>query len=86
MHAGGDSKRVPWANPIGKAFIPAPIGPYMDPDEHPPLLLDHILAISAPIAANMPQGLLPPFPLFPPSILFPLLYFPLTHSFPPFSP
>ncbi|KAL6001202.1 hypothetical protein ACLOJK_006934 [Asimina triloba] len=24
FHAGGDSKRVPWANPMGKAFLPLP--------------------------------------------------------------
>ncbi|XP_043719463.1 bifunctional fucokinase/fucose pyrophosphorylase isoform X1 [Telopea speciosissima] len=47
LHAGGDSKRVPWANPMGKVFLPLP---YLAEDDHDgpvPLLFDHILAISS---------------------------------------
>lgn len=47
LHTGGDSKRVPWANPIGKAFIPLPFLAGDDPDGHIFTLFDHILAISA---------------------------------------
>ncbi|CAL4912201.1 unnamed protein product [Urochloa decumbens] len=47
LHAGGDSKRVPWANPMGKAFLPLPYLAADDPDGPVPLLFDHILAISS---------------------------------------
>lgn len=47
LHAGGDSKRVPWANPMGKAFLPVPYLAGDNPDGPVPLLFDHILAISA---------------------------------------
>lgn len=47
LHTGGDSKRVPWANPIGKAFIPLPFLGADDPDGSILTLFDHILAISA---------------------------------------
>ncbi|KAL1828647.1 hypothetical protein DCAR_0207886 [Daucus carota subsp. sativus] len=47
LHAGGDSKRVPWANPMGKAFLPLPYLAADDPDGSVPLLFDHILAISS---------------------------------------
>ncbi|XP_076955771.1 bifunctional fucokinase/GDP-fucose pyrophosphorylase-like isoform X1 [Bidens hawaiensis] len=47
LHAGGDSKRVPWANPMGKVFLPLPYLADDDPDGPVPLLFDHILAISA---------------------------------------
>lgn len=47
LHAGGDSKRVPWANPMGKAFLPLPYLAAEDPDGPVPLLFDHILAISS---------------------------------------
>lgn len=47
LHAGGDSKRVPWANPMGKIFLPLPYLAADDPDGPVPLLLDHILAISS---------------------------------------
>ncbi|GJZ19199.1 putative reverse transcriptase domain-containing protein, partial [Tanacetum coccineum] len=46
-HAGGDSKRVPWANPMGKVFLPLPYLAADDPDGPVPLLFDHILAISS---------------------------------------
>ncbi|XP_025798584.1 bifunctional fucokinase/fucose pyrophosphorylase isoform X1 [Panicum hallii] len=46
LHAGGDSKRVPWANPMGKAFLPLPYLAGDNPDGPVPLLFDHILAIS----------------------------------------
>ncbi|XP_026402064.1 bifunctional fucokinase/fucose pyrophosphorylase-like isoform X1 [Papaver somniferum] len=47
LHAGGDSKRVPWANPMGKVFLPLPYLAANDPDGPVPLLFDHILAISS---------------------------------------
>ncbi|KAI3494881.1 hypothetical protein L1887_36882 [Cichorium endivia] len=47
LHAGGDSKRVPWANPMGKVFLPLPYLAGDDPDGPVPLLFDHILAISS---------------------------------------
>ena len=49
MHAGGDSKRLPWANAIGKPFIPLPFLACLDPDGPTPTLFDHIVAISAPV-------------------------------------
>lgn len=47
LHAGGDSKRVPWANPMGKVFLPLPYLATDNPDGSVPLLFDHILAISS---------------------------------------
>ncbi|PKA46527.1 Bifunctional fucokinase/fucose pyrophosphorylase [Apostasia shenzhenica] len=47
LHAGGDSKRVPWANPMGKVFLPLPYLAEDNPDGPVPLLFDHILAISS---------------------------------------
>lgn len=47
LHAGGDSKRVPWANPMGKVFLPLPYLAADDVDGPVPLLFDHILAISS---------------------------------------
>ncbi|CAB4270289.1 unnamed protein product [Prunus armeniaca] len=47
LHAGGDSKRVPWANPLGKVFLPLPYLAADDPDGPVPLLFDHILAIAS---------------------------------------
>lgn len=47
LHAGGDSKRVPWANPMGKIFLPLPYLAEDDPDGPVPLLFDHILAIAS---------------------------------------
>ncbi|KAL6575618.1 hypothetical protein OROHE_000995 [Orobanche hederae] len=47
LHAGGDSKRVPWANPMGKVFLPLPYMVADDPDCPVPLLFDHILAIAS---------------------------------------
>ncbi|KAK7397452.1 hypothetical protein VNO78_18624 [Psophocarpus tetragonolobus] len=47
LHAGGDSKRVPWANPMGKVFLPLPYLASHDPDGPVPLLFDHILAIAS---------------------------------------
>lgn len=47
LHAGGDSKRVPWANPMGKVFLPLPYLAADNPDGSVPLLFDHILAISS---------------------------------------
>lgn len=47
LHAGGDSQRVPWANPMGKVFLPLPYLAADDPDGPVPLLFDHILAIAS---------------------------------------
>ncbi|URD82368.1 L-fucokinase [Musa troglodytarum] len=47
LHAGGDSKRVPWANPMGKVFLPLPYLAADNPDGPVPLLFDQILAISS---------------------------------------
>lgn len=47
LHAGGDSKRVPWANPMGKVFLPLPYLVADDADGPVPLLFDHILAIAS---------------------------------------
>lgn len=47
VHAGGDSKRVPWANPMGKAFLPLPYLASEDQDSPVPLLFDHIIAIAS---------------------------------------
>ncbi|GLT84815.1 hypothetical protein SLE2022_030280 [Rubroshorea leprosula] len=47
LHAGGDSKRVPWANPMGKVFLPLPFLAGDDPDGPVPLLFDHILAVAS---------------------------------------
>ncbi|CAI5462608.1 unnamed protein product [Closterium sp. Yama58-4] len=47
VHAGGDSKRLPWANPCGKPFVPFPLLAGDDPDGPPLTLFDHILAVSA---------------------------------------
>lgn len=47
IHAGGDSKRVPWANPMGKVFLPLPFLAADDPDGPVPLLFDHILAMAS---------------------------------------
>ncbi|KAK3148584.1 hypothetical protein QOZ80_3BG0296840 [Eleusine coracana subsp. coracana] len=47
LHAGGDSKRVPWANPMGKAFLPLPYLAGDNPDGPVLLLFDHILAVSS---------------------------------------
>lgn len=47
LHAGGDSKRVPWANPMGKVFLPLPYLASDDQDGPVPLLFDHILAIAS---------------------------------------
>jgi len=54
IHAGGDSRRVPWASVLGKCFIPFPL--FADPDRGVPSVLDHQLAVAAPIALHMPQG------------------------------
>lgn len=56
VHGGGDSKRVPWANPIGKPFIPLPFLVAKDSDEPVPTLFDHILAVAAPALGAMEGG------------------------------
>lgn len=50
IHAGGDSKRLPWASVPGKLFIPFPL--QADPDHAVPTLFDHLLALAAPLAAR----------------------------------
>jgi fucokinase len=56
IHGGGDSKRVPWANPIGKPFIPLPFLVPKDSDEPVPTLFDHILAVAAPAMGAIEGG------------------------------
>ncbi len=53
IHAGGDSRRLPWANVIGKLFVPFPL---LAPAEVPLTLFDHLLAIAAHAAQAMPAG------------------------------
>lgn len=50
IHAGGDSKRLPWASVPGKLFIPFPL--QADQDHAVPTLFDHLLALTAPIPAQ----------------------------------
>lgn len=50
IHAGGDSKRLPWASVAGKLFVPFPL--QADPDHEEPTLFDHLLALTAPLAAQ----------------------------------
>ncbi|EMS53762.1 hypothetical protein TRIUR3_33105 [Triticum urartu] len=45
LHTSGDIKRVPWANPMGKAFLPVPYLAGDNPDGPVPLLFDHIRGI-----------------------------------------
>jgi fucokinase len=55
IHAGGDSRRVPWAGVFGKCFIPFPL--FADPDRAVPAVFDHQLAVAAPLALRMgPSG------------------------------
>ncbi|MHC4247906.1 MAG: fucose pyrophosphorylase domain-containing protein [Planctomycetota bacterium] len=54
IHAGGDSRRMPWANIIGKPFVPFPL--LADADRAAPTLFDHLLAASAPVALAMEKG------------------------------
>jgi fucokinase len=54
IHAGGDSRRVPWANIPGKSFIPFPL--LTDVDRPVNTVFDHQLAMAAPVAAAMRGG------------------------------
>ena len=54
IHAGGDSRRVPWANIPGKSFIPFPL--LTDVDRPVNTVFDHQLAMAAPVAASMRGG------------------------------
>jgi len=54
VHAGGDSRRMPWANIIGKPFVPFPL--LADADRAAPTLFDHLLADAAPVAISMGNG------------------------------
>ncbi|MFM2092102.1 MAG: hypothetical protein RLZZ127_2591 [Planctomycetota bacterium] len=56
IHAGGDSRRLPWASVAGKAFVPVPL--LADPDDPPPSLAEHLLALVAGIPARLPAGAL----------------------------
>ncbi len=53
IHAGGDSRRVPWANVIGKLFIPLPL---LADAEQMPTLFDHLLALAAHAALALTHG------------------------------
>ena len=55
VHAGGDSKRLPWANPMGKPFLPFPLFAGIDPDGPPLTLFDHILAVAALALTALPR-------------------------------
>lgn len=54
IHSGGDSRRVPWANIFGKAFVPLPV--LADPDHAPPTVFDHLLAVCAAFPFAMEGG------------------------------
>ncbi|MBN1556948.1 MAG: hypothetical protein JW951_02240, partial [Lentisphaerae bacterium] len=54
IHAGGDSRRAPWANIFGKCFVPLPL--LADPDRAVPTLFDHQLAVCAPLAMRLTEG------------------------------
>lgn len=54
VHAGGDSKRLPWAGVVGKAFIPVPVAG--DPDRPCPTLLDHLAALASAVPERLAQG------------------------------
>ncbi len=54
IHAGGDSRRLPWASVLGKAFIPVPF--LADPDHGTPTLLEHCMAAAAGLPAQLPRG------------------------------
>jgi len=56
VHAGGDSRRLPWAGVFGKVFVPVPI--LADPDSQAPSLFEHLLAVFSPCAARLPRGTL----------------------------
>ena len=55
VHAGGDSKRLPWANPMGKPFLPLPLLAGADPDGPPLTLFDHTLAVAALALTALPR-------------------------------
>ena len=54
VHAGGDSRRLAWANVFGKPFIPVPL--LADPDRGVPSLFDQLLAVFAPLAVALQRG------------------------------
>lgn len=54
VHAGGESKRLPWASSLGKCFVPWP--QEADPDAPLPVLLEHLMAIAAPAAGVLQPG------------------------------
>ena len=53
VHAGGDSRRMPWANILGKLFIPFPLFASAD---RPHTLCDVLLALAAHLPQRMPAG------------------------------
>jgi fucokinase len=56
VHAGGESRRIPWAGVPGKPFLPLPL--LADADSGVFTLLDQILAVAAPMALAAPPGAL----------------------------
>jgi fucokinase len=54
VHAGGDSRRLPWASVLGKAFIPVPL--LAEPDGPAPTLFEHMLATVAAMPNMLPLG------------------------------
>jgi fucokinase len=54
VHAGGDSRRLPWASILGKAFIPVPL--LVHADQGSPSLFEHCLAACAGLPATLPDG------------------------------
>lgn len=50
IHAGGDSKRLPWANVMGKLFVPFPL--LATPDSAVPTLFELLTACTAAVPAN----------------------------------
>jgi fucokinase len=54
IHAGGESRRIPWANLPGKPFIPFPL--LASAGRPAPSVFDHLLAVTASLAACLPRG------------------------------
>lgn len=54
IHAGGDSRRQPWASATGKILVPFPL--LAHPDHPVPTLLEQVLAILAPLATQFLGG------------------------------
>jgi hypothetical protein len=54
IHAGGDSRCLPWCSVLGKVFVPLPL--LADPDHPCPSLLEHLLAVASQEPAAMTGG------------------------------